>query len=261
VYGGTVGDMPRRTSRAALALAATAAVLLPATPDGATAAGRAPSPRWAEITRIDGGFRYLASKYDSNLSITRSGDRVVFHDRGMRRFREDLPAGCRRVTVARGIAASCRIPATVTAVDPLELTIVPLAGHDRVDASTLSAIFRLILRAGDGDDTATSGAGDDQLDGGLGVDQLTSGTGDDLIRVGPGHDIGDGGVGEDRLVGTDGADHLSGGEGEDLLEGGAGNDTLLGGPAADSLLCGDGFDTTDDDGQTDGAMHCEQVLP
>jgi hypothetical protein len=259
VYGGTVGDMFRRTSRAALALAATAAVLLPATPDGATAAERAPSPRWAEITRIDGGFRYLASRYDSKLSITRSGDRVVFHDRAMRRFREALPAGCRRVAVERGIAASCRIPATATGADPLLLAIVPQAGDDRVNGSTLGAELKLSVEPGQGDDTVLGGAAGDLLNGALGIDHVTGGPGRDLIKVGAGNDIADGGTGNDRVVGGDGNDELSGSAGDDQLEGGAGNDLLLGGPGGDLMLCGPGHDTTDDNSpaEDDGVMRCE----
>ncbi|MDZ5622925.1 calcium-binding protein [Nocardioides sp. HM23] len=255
--------MLRRINRAALSLVATAALTLPAvaTASGPESTERAPSPRWAEITRTDAGYRYLASLHDSSLTLTRVGDRVVLHDRAMRRFRQALPAGCRRVTVARGIAASCRVPGTATAANPLELAIVPQAGNDRVDGSALSAVFKLILLAAAGDDVATGGAGADELNGALGIDRLTGGAGDDLIRVGPGNDIGDGGAGEDELVGTDGADHLSGGEGEDVLRGDAGKDTLLGGPAADSLICGPGFDTTDDDEDTDGVSHCEAVLP
>lgn len=249
--------------RAALSLVAATALTLPAVATAAAPGSveRAPSPRWAEITRTDAGYRYLASRHDSNLTITRAGARVVFHDRAMRRFREALPAGCRRVTVARGIAASCVIPGTVTAADPLRLEIAPQAGSDRVDGSSLGAVFQMIVLASGGDDVATGGAGDDELNGALGIDRLTGGGGDDWIRVGPGNDIGDGGPGEDRLIGTDGADHLSGGEGGDLLRGDDGNDTLLGGAGGDNMFCGAGFDTTDDDGDTDGVSQCEAVLP
>ncbi len=254
--------MRHRTCRAVLALAATAILALPAVATSAALGGaeRAPSPRWAEITRTDGGYRYLASRHDSNLTLTRVGDRLVFKDRALRRFRS-LPASCRRIQVDTGIGASCRIPATSTAASPLRLEILPQAGNDRVNGSALGAEFQILFLGAAGDDMATGGAGDDELNGSLGSDRLTGGPGDDLIRTGPGNDVADGGHGEDRLVGTDGADHLSGGEGEDVLEGGSGDDTLLGGPAADDLLCGDGFDTTDDDGQTDGVHHCEHVLP
>lgn len=250
--------MLRRISRAALVLAATAAVLFPATPGDAGADKRAPSPRWAELTRIDGGFRYLASLHDNKLTIKRVGDRVVFHDRAARRFRESLPNGCRRVTVERGIAASCRIPATATGVDPLLLAIVPQAGSDRVNGSTLGAELKLSVEPGPGDDTVLGGAADDLLNGALGIDHVTGGGGKDLIKVGPGNDVADGGAGRDTVVGGDGNDELSGGSGDDELNGGAGDDLLLGGPGADDMFCGPGFDTTDDDEQFDGVQHCEE---
>ena len=257
--------MLRRLSRAALVLvAATAVTLAPATASSTAAAvadERAPSPRWAEISRIDGGFRYLASMHASNLSITRVGARVVFHDRAMRRFREALPTGCRRVTVQRGIAASCRIPAWATGANPLTLAIVPQGGNDRVDGSTLGAELRLSVEPGPGDDTVLGGAAADLINGALGIDHVDGGAGRDLIRVGPGNDVAEGGPGWDRVVGGDGNDELSGSEGDDDLEGGEGNDLLLGGVGGDSLFCGPGYDTTDDDGQFDGVQHCEAVLP
>jgi hypothetical protein len=252
--------MINRTYRAALALATAIAFLVPATTaDAQTAAP--PSTRWAEITRVTGGYHYLASQLDSNLTITRVGVRVVFHDSGMRRFRTALPPGCRRVTVSRGIAASCRIPAWVTSANPLQLEIVPQAGDDRVDGSTLGAELRLKVEPGPDDDTVLAGAADDLITGALGMDHVDGGPGADLIRVGPGIDVADGGPGHDRLVGGDGADQLAGSDGDDTLEGGDGNDTLLGGPGEDILLCGNGFDTTDDDGDLDTVRHCEQHTP
>ncbi len=256
--------MLHQLQRTALVLVASAALTLPAVATAAAPApteGAPPSPRWAEITRNDVGFRYLASKHDSNLTVTRVGDRLVFKDRALKRFRS-LPASCRKIAVDTGIGASCRIPATATPANPLRLEISPQAGNDRVNGSSLGAEFEMLFQGAAGDDVATGGAGDDELNGALDNDRLTGGAGADWIRPGPGNDIGDGGDGEDRLVGTDGADHLSGGEGEDLLEGGPGDDTLLGGPASDILLCGSGFDTTDDDGDLDSQVHhCEAVVP
>ena len=256
--------MLHRLPRAALVLAATAALAIPAVAT-ATAPGpteRAPSPRWAEITRIPGGFRYLASLHDSNLTIRKDAGRVVFHDRAMRRFREALPNGCRRVTVEVGIAASCRIPATATAGDPLLLEILPQAGNDRVDGSTLGVQLELSVEPGPGDDTVRGGAAADLINGALGADHVTGGAGADEIRPGPGHDVADGGVGADRIVGGDGSDELSGNEGDDVLEGGPGNDLLLGGPGSDSLLCGDGTDTSDDNAADDDtSRHCELQAP
>lgn len=249
--------------RAAVSLAAAVALVAPAAATGAAVPGdRAPNPRWAEITRIDGGFRYVASKYDSRLTITRVGNRVVFHDRAMRRFRAALPGGCRAVAIEPGIAASCRIPATATPSNPLQLEIVPQGGNDRVDGSALGAAVRLSVEPGTGDDTVLGGAGDDELNGALGVDTVTGGEGDDTIIVGPGNDVAGGGAGDDRVVGGDGADQLGGDEGDDLLEGGDGNDILLGGAGSDTMLCGPGDDTSDDnEADDDTSRHCEHLAP
>jgi hypothetical protein len=246
-------------SRAALAVVASTALVLPTSVTTAAPPGeRAPSPRWAELTRVDGGFRYAASMHDSRLSITRSGGRVVLHDRAMQRFRKALPAGCRRVAVQRGIAASCRIPATATVADPLRLQIVPQAGNDRVNGSTLGPAVRLFVEPGPGDDTVLGGAADDVLNGALGIDHVLGGPGADLIKVGPGNDVAAGGAGDDRILGGDGSDELSGNDGDDVLEGADGNDLLLGGAGSDSLLCGNGTDTSDDSiADDDAPRHCE----
>jgi len=258
----------------AVSLAAAVVLLSPVSPispvspvspvgaaDPAEAAGPKPSPRWAEITRVADGLRFVASKHDSRLTVTRDGGRVVFHDRALQRFREALPAGCRRVAVTRGIAASCRVPAEASATEPFVLEIRPQGGNDRVDGGGLGAELRLRIEPGAGDDTVIGGAGDDLLNGALGIDTVSGGPGRDKISTGPGNDVADGGAGDDRVIGADGNDFLTGSVGLDTLEGGDGNDTLLGGAGEDSLLCGNGFDTTDDDGETDLVRHCEQVLP
>lgn len=258
----TVGVMLPLTCRAALSLVAALALVAPFGATGAAFSGdRAPSPRWAEITRVDGALSWVSSRHDNNLTITRAGDRVVFRDPAARRFRKALPTGCRQIAAATGIAASCRIPAAATGANPLVLKISPQGGNDRVDGSSLGSEIALTVLPGAGDDTVLGGAAADKLNGALGLDTVTGGAGDDTIVLGDGNDIGSGGAGEDRVTGGDGNDELSGGDGEDQLEGGPGNDLLLGGAAADALLCGTGTDTTDDDGVTDGPRQCEEVLP
>lgn len=257
--------MLNRTFRTVLTIATAVALVVPA---AATATAAAPADsgervvakRWGEITRIDGGLRYRASGHDNRLVMSRDGARIRFHDRAMRRW-VSLPRGCRRVAVERGIAATCRIPVATTPADPLLLEIVPRLGDDRIDGSALGAEFRLSVLADDGNDVVLGGAGDDFVNGAMGLDRVRGGLGDDWIRTGDGHDVVDGEGGADRLVGTAGDDHLSGGIGEDQLEGGTGNDTLLGGPGSDILLCGAGTDTTDDDGDLDQPVNCEQVQP
>jgi len=245
----------------AIALAATLTVLAPSAVDAAPRAAqeRAGEQRWAEITRVEGGFRYRASQHDSRLEMTRVGDRVKFHDRALRRFLS-IPRGCRQVAVERGIAATCRIPGTTTPADPLLLEIVPRLGNDRVDGRELGAEFKLSVLADDGDDVVFGGAGRDFVNGSIGVDRVHGGPGDDWIRAGEGDDIAAGGAGHDRVVGSAGNDQLAGNVGDDVLEGGVGNDLLLGGPGEDTLLCGDGVDTTDDDGDLDEPRRCEQTV-
>lgn len=252
-----------RMSRTAVAIVGAVALAVPAS-GPAVAAPRAaqaepPDRRWAEITRVEGGFSYLATLHDSRLKVTRVGDRVRFHDRALRRFRA-LPRGCREVAVDRGIAATCRIPDTTSPAAPLLLEIKPRLGDDRVDGSELGAEFKLSVLASAGDDVVLGGAGRDFVNGATGVDRVHGGPGADWIRTGDGDDVAAGGIGHDLLVGSEGNDHLAGGVGDDVLEGGAGNDLLLGGPGGDTLLCGDGVDTTDDDGDLDEPRHCEQTV-
>lgn len=231
-----------RTCRAVLPLVAAAALLAPATAIGSGTSDRTLSPRWGKILRIDGGYRFVASEHDSRLVMARDGTRVLFHDRALRRWKE-LPRGCRAVAVDRGIAATCRIPAATSPAAPMLLEVLPRLGDDRVDATKLGPEFTLRVLGADGNDVVALGSGDDFFNGAAGDDRAS------------------GGIGEDELVGVGGADHLSGNIGEDTLRGGDGDDTLLGGPGEDSLFCGPGVDTTDDDGQTDGVSHCEELAP
>jgi serralysin len=253
--------MLARTSRSLLVLAAILAFVAPATAtDAADASERARAKRWGEITRIDGGLRFRASQHDSRLVMTRDGDRLRFHDRALRRWLS-LPRGCHRVTVERGIAASCRVPATATPATPLLLQIWPRLGDDRIDGSALGAEFRMEVLGDAGNEVIFTGAGDDYINGAFGADRVDGGGGKDFIRLGDGADDGDGGAGDDRVVGLEGDDLLAGGEGDDTLEGGVGNDTLLGGPGSDVLLCGDGTDSSDANTPDDDAeRHCELTV-
>lgn len=256
-----------RASRASRAAAVLAGVIVlaplgPARVDVASAADKKPkpSPRWAEIVKVGDELHFVASKHHNKITITRNKGRVVFRDTTAKRFRKALPAGCRKVSVAKGVGASCRIPAGTSAADPMELVVRPQGGNDRVDASTLGAEFELDVATGAGNDTVLLGAGDDDVVTAKGADVVKGGAGDDDVNLGPGDDQAYGEVGNDELIGGLGNDLLSGGEGLDTLRGGAGDDTLLGGPGEDSLLCGDGIDTTDDDGDTDGTTHCELTI-
>jgi Ca2+-binding RTX toxin-like protein len=95
---------------------------------------------------------------------------------------------------------------------------------------TFSSINRIIVNAGEGNDTITASGLTipATLDGGNGADRLTGGRAGDELR---------GGEGDDRLTGGPGVDALFGGGGNDLLDavdgtpdrqvdGGAGNDNV-----------------------------------
>jgi serralysin len=250
-----------RTYRAALSLIAAAALVVPATATGAAdQSDRARPKRWGEITRIDGGLRYRASQHDSRLVMRREGDRLVLVDHAERRWLS-LPRGCHRVTVDVGIGASCRVPATATAADPLQLQIWPRLGDDRVDGSALGAEFQIEVLGDAGNDVIFTGAGKDYVNGAFGRDRVNGGAGRDFIRTGDANDVANGGAGNDHLVGLEGDDRLFGSEGADKLEGGVADDTLLGGAGSDILLCGDGNDSADDnDADDDAARHCEHRI-
>lgn len=99
-------------------------------------------------------------------------------------------------------------------------------GPDRSETFDLAGISRILVFAGDGNDSVST-AGDLAtplwIDGGNGNDSLRGGAGPNLIL---------GGAGNDLLLGGRSADVLIGGEGTDLLLGGAGSDLLIAGATA-----------------------------
>jgi len=121
------------------------------------------------------------------------------------------------------------------------LTLRTGAGNDVVDVAS-DVKVNLIVDAGDGDDTITTGAGDDIVYGGNGNDTIRTGAGSDYVEAGNGDDVVDAGAGNDVVYGGDGNDTLSGGAGNDYIEGGNGNDVLNGGTGQDMLSGGNGDD-------------------
>ena len=92
-----------------------------------------------------------------------------------------------------------------------------------------SAVTKIIVDAGDGDDTVTINSNislETLIYGGAGNDTLTGGSGKNTIYGGAGNDRITGGAGKDFLYGGDGNDTLNGGNGVDYLNGGTGVDTL-----------------------------------
>ncbi len=121
------------------------------------------------------------------------------------------------------------------------LTLRTGDGNDVIDVAS-DVKVNLIVDAGAGDDTVTTGAGDDNVDGGSGNDTIKTGDGSDYVFGNSGVDTIDAGAGNDVVYGGDGDDVLAGGAGADYVEGGAGNDTIDGGDGRDMLSGGVGDD-------------------
>jgi uncharacterized delta-60 repeat protein len=110
------------------------------------------------------------------------------------------------------------------------LTRVRVRVNTRVRTFSRSAVKRLFVEAGDGDDVVTANAyglpatlkglaGNDRLTGGRGNEVLFGGAGNDILTGGPGRDALHGEDGNDTLFGRDGfADFLAGGFGTDTAE-------------------------------------------
>lgn len=130
------------------------------------------------------------------------------------------------------------------------------AGDDAItintdQATTKPSKYKVVINAGDGNDTVTGGfgndvihgnAGDDALNGGSGNDRLFGDDGADAILGASGDDLLDGGNGDDRLDGGDGADAILGDDGADVLRGGSGDDLLDAGSMGEDSDGGSGWD-------------------
>jgi Ca2+-binding RTX toxin-like protein len=102
-----------------------------------------------------------------------------------------------------------------------------------------SGITRLSVELGAGDDTYTDSSGGHVtvvLWAGDGNDTVTSGPGFDELHGGDGNDTLRGGGGGDHVYGGAGADRVYGDQGPDRLDGEAGNDKAYGGDGDDQLL-------------------------
>ena len=211
----------------------------------------------AVLNRTEGGYRYIAGKQDTRLTITLEPDgRLLFVDTGTQELRK-IPGSCVRKTVDKGVAALCRIPAAFEQGD-MYLEVWPRLGRDYVDGSTLPAKFRMYVLADWGSDTVLLGAGDDFVNGAKGVDRVRGGDGDDWIRTGPGNDVIWGQGGNDKLVGVEDDDSIHGGDGDDQVFGGPGSDSLWGDAGKDLLGCHDGPDTAVGD-TLDRIVDCEAL--
>jgi serralysin len=186
----------------------------------------------AMIRKSDHGYIWYSGQQDGNLTVTKAGGTVRFHDKTAKRF-EELGAGCREVNVAKGVGAVCNLPNGITERQPALLEIWPRLGDDYTDLSTLPATIATTVLGDDGNDVAHFGAGPDFFNGAKGKDVVTGGAGNDWLRTGD-HD--------DRIRGGAGGDYLMGVSGNDRIRGGAGDDRIGGGPGGDNLGGGTGHD-------------------
>lgn len=201
------------------------------------------------------GYRYKAGQQDSHLTITFENNRLRYVDTGTRELRS-IPDSCSRISVPRGIGASCRVPARYTSANPIFLEVWPRLGDDVVDGSTLSDRFRLWTLADAGFDVVYGGDGDDFVNGAQDNDKAWGGAGRDWLRTGIGNDQIWGDAGNDNLVSLDGHDRVHGGDGDDEVYGGTGDDELWGDAGADRLSCSSGNDTAWHDA-LDHLVECE----
>ncbi|KRE96606.1 hypothetical protein ASG87_16600 [Frateuria sp. Soil773] len=122
-------------------------------------------------------------------------------------------------------------------------------GNDTVAVAS-DVKVNLIVDAGAGDDTVSTGAGMSTVFGGDGKDAIVTGSGDNYVEAGDGDDKVTGGSGHNIIYGGDGNDELAGGNGGNFIDGGAGNDTIAGGTGKNILSGGDGDDAIDSHGGT-----------
>ncbi|WP_370248580.1 calcium-binding protein [Nocardioides sp.] len=204
------------------------------------------------------GYRYIAGQQDSDLTISLVDGRLQYVDTGTERWKR-VPRVCRRLTVPRGIGASCPVPARLLLPRPVFLEVWPRLGDDTITATDLPANVRMWVLADDGADVISTGPGDDFVNAAQGDDRVDTGDGDDWVRGGIGTNVLASGPGEDRLVGGDEQDTLDAGEGDDTVWGGLGDDLLTGGPGADLINGAGGRDTAVADA-TDRVRDCERIL-
>jgi ELWxxDGT repeat protein len=138
------------------------------------------------------------------------------------------------------------------------LFIETLDGNDTIDGSAIP--FDIVVQAGEGDDSVSSGHGkdiiagvggndtifgndgDDSLDGGAGDDSVWGNNGNDTVLGQDGVDSLYGNGGNDRLEGGANSDHMRGNAGRDRMYGNGGNDKIYGGESGDWLYGGPGAD-------------------
>lgn len=204
------------------------------------------------------GYIYRGGQQDNHLVVTRVAKGLRFVDSGTQSFKK-LSHSCHRQKVNKGIAAVCRVPATVSVRKPVLIEVWPRLGDDYLDTSDLPATFGATELGDKGNDTARFGAGRDYFNGYSGRDQIFGGAGNDWIRAGLGNDKASGGPDNDDIVSVEGRDTVLGGSGKDRLWAGDGDDRLSSGSGQDFLLCGSGHDSASADSADDVLPDCESI--
>lgn len=211
-----------------------------------------------KLTKTELGYRFHTGQQDNRLVVTVVDGGLRFVDTGTESFKQLSPA-CERKKVRVGIAAVCRIPASISVSLPLLVEVWPRLGDDYTDASTLPATFAVTVLGDKGNDVARFGAGPDFFNGYSGRDLVWGGAGNDWIRAGLGNDAVKGGPGNDDVVAVEGRDTVRGGGGDDRLWAGDGDDRLWAGAGADLVLCGNGRDSAKVGASDRFFQDCESV--
>ena len=210
------------------------------------------------LTKTQHGYRFWSGQQDSHLVVTQVGGRLKFVDTGTKRWKKLSPA-CQKQKSRVGVAAVCRVPASISVRQPLLVEVWPRLGNDFTDTSSLPATFAVTVLGDKGHDVAHFGAGRDFFNGFSGRDVVWGGGGNDWIRAGLDNDTVKGGAGNDDLLAGEGRDNVRGGPGDDRVGGSDGNDRLRGDSGADFVLCGTGKDRVKADA-ADRIFHdCESV--
>ncbi len=230
-----------------------------AAPDVRTARTPAAPPRRVSLTKNAQGYYYSAWGSDNRITVTLVGNRLHFRDTHVIGWTR-LARQCRKERVARGVSASCRVPASVSVGHPLVIKLEMRLGNDYVDTRTLPAQFSATVLADQGKEEVHTGDGDDFINGAFQRDRIWAGEGNDWVRSGEADDLVFGEGGKDHLVGGESGDVVHGGDGNDLLEGGPGDDNLYGEAGADEFKCNDGNDATDNDPADTQRFGCERFI-
>ncbi len=215
-----------------------------------------PLKNMAQITMTKWGIRYEAGQQGSRLKMTEVDGKVLYVDTATQKWRK-LPSACVRRAVPRGIAALCTVPAQFKD-KPVFLEVWPRLGNDVIDASAISARYRMWVLSDAGNDTVRTGAGNDFINGAQNRDKLYGGAGDDWIRAGKANDMVWGGDGGDYIVGQDADDTIHAGAGDDRVYGANGSDTLWAEAGEDLLVGGGGSDRAYYD-DFDRVLQCESA--